>query len=178
VSAIDTPSVVRYAVDPSQSSLSADAQSTLHTVHTSVSGVAGFIEAAWNPDGTLAMTPEPKMHVEFPVDQLRSGNAMQDREMRKLIDSARFPKVAADLTGIEPLVSAGRYKATGEITLAGRSRAYGGEFSIANDGDRLTLDGEVNLDIRDFGLKPPNLIILKVDPMLSVRLRLVAKKVA
>ena len=118
------------------------------------------------------------MHVEFPIDQMRSGNAMQDREMRKLVDSVRFPKVAADLRSVELLSSPNRYRASGEITLAGRARSYGGEFTIANAGESMTVDGELSLDIRDFGLKPPSLLILKVDPVLQVRLRLVARKAA
>ena len=37
------------------------------------------------------------MHVEFKVESLRTGNDLQDREMWKLIDSKRFPRIAGDL---------------------------------------------------------------------------------
>ena len=118
------------------------------------------------------------MHVEFPIDQVASGNAIQDREMRKLVDAARFPKVAADLRSLELLSPPNRYKASGEITFAGRARGYDGEVTIAGDSERVTIDGELPVDIRDFGLKPPSLVILKVDPVLRIRLRLVARKAA
>lgn len=168
-------SPVRYAVTP-ESSLVIDARSTLHAVRATASGLTGYIAAAWNGDGSLAQEPSPEIHVEFPMDQIRSGNAIQDREMRKLVDASRFPKAAADLRRVEPLGSPNRYKATGDLTLVGRSRAYDGEFTIAKDGESLALDGELALDIRDFGLKPPSLLILKVDPVLRIRLRLVARK--
>jgi polyisoprenoid-binding protein YceI len=167
----------RYTVSPEDSSLSVDARSTLHNVRATASNLSGYIEAIWNPDGSLAATPAPAMHVEFPIDRLRSGNSVQDREMRKLIDATRFPKVAADLRGVQP-VSGNRYKANGDVTLAGRSRSYGGEFSIQDDGDRVTLDGELSVDMRDFGVTPPSLLFLKVDPILHVRARLVARKAA
>jgi len=46
------------------------------------------------------------------------------------------------------------------------------------DGDRVTIDGELDVDIRDFGLKPPNLLIVKVEPVVHVRLHLAADKAA
>ena len=97
--------------------------------------------------------------------------------MRKLVDAARFPKVAADLRSLE-LLSPSRYKASGEITFAGRARGYEGEVTIAGDRESVTIDGELPVDIRDFGLKPPSLVILKVDPVLRIRLRLVARRAA
>lgn len=170
--------VTRYAVSPAESALTVDARSTLHAVRATVSDVTGYIAAAWNADGSLTLVPPPVMHVEFPIDHVHSGNALQDREMRKLVDANRFPKVAADLRSAELLSPPNRYKASGAVTLVGRSRTYGGEFTIARDGENVVLDGELAVDMRDFGLKPPSLLLLKVDPNLRVRLRLVARKVA
>ena len=174
---VDAAPAARYEVSSPESSLVVDARSTLHNVKATTSDLSGYVVAAWNADGSLAPAPPAVMHVEFPVDSVRSGNGIQDREMRKLVDSARFPKVAGDLRSVEH-ISPGRYKASGEITLAGRARTYGGEFSIVKDGDSLTVEGELGVDIRDFGLKPPNLLILKVDPVVRIRVRLVARKAA
>lgn len=175
--AVDAVPAARYEVSPPESSLAVDARSTLHNVKAKAVGLNGYVVVAWNADGSLAPAPAPVMHVEFPVDAVRSGNAIQDREMQKLVDSARFPKVAGDLRSVEQ-ISPGHYKASGEITLAGRARTYGGEFTIGRDGDGLTVEGALSLDIRDFGLKPPSLLILKVDPILRVGVRLVARKAA
>jgi len=173
---LNAESVTRYAVSPSESSLRVDARSTLHDIRATGTGLSGFIDAAWNPDGSLALSSPPAMHVEFPIDHVRSGNSLQDREMLKMVDANRFPKVAADLRTAELLSPPNRYAATGDVTLVGRTRTYRGEFTIAGVGDTLTLDGELSVDIRDFGLKPPSLLILKVDPILRVRMRVVARK--
>lgn len=173
--AVDAESAVRYAVSSPGSELTVDGRSTLHAVRATVAQLAGYVVAAWNSDGSLATTPQPQMHVEFPLDELRSGNAMVDREMQKLIDARRFPKVAADLRNVQPIAPP-RYTATGDVTLAGRSRSYSGNFTFARDGDGVAVEGELSLDIRDFGLKPPSLLVLKVDPVLRLRLRLVARK--
>jgi hypothetical protein len=177
-SPVDAASSARYAVSSSESALTFQARSTLHAVHGKATGLSGYIEAAWNPDGTLAEQPATKMHVDFPVEGLNSGNSIQDREMWKMIDSKRFPRIAADLRDIRPAATPGWYAARGDITLAGRSRMYDGEIALAHDGDRVTIDGELIVDIRDFGLKAPNLLIVKVDPTINVRLQLIATKAA
>lgn len=169
--------LTRYAVSPTETALTVDARTTLHAVRATASGLSGYVAAAWNAEGGLTLEPAPVMHVEFPIDQVRSGNSLQDREMRKLVDANRFPKVAADLRSLELLSAPNRYKANGEITLVGRSRTYGGDFTIVRDGESVIVDGELGVDIRDFGLKPPSLLMLKVDPSLRIRLRLVARKV-
>jgi hypothetical protein len=176
--AVNAGTITRYTISPEDSSLTIAARSTLHAVQIQAAGLRGFVEASWNADGTLATEPQPKMHVEFSIDQLKSGNGMQDREMQKLVDAKRFPKAAADLRKLEPSPSPNRYEAVGEVTLSGRSRTYNGEFLIANGGDSITVEGDLTLDIRDFGLTPPSLLILRVDPVLRVRLRLVARNAA
>jgi YceI-like domain len=142
-------------------------------VYASASKVSGFIDAEFSGD-SLTTEPAPKMHVEVPVEQLRSGNNLQDREMWKLIDSRRFPLVAADLRSLARDAADGRYRAGGDVTLAGRQRRYDGNLTVVRDGDRLRVEGELRLDIRDFGLQPPRFLMLRVEPEVNVRLRLVA----
>lgn len=166
---------MRFTVASSDSWLTFEARSTLHPVHGKATNLEGFVEAVWQPDGSLAAEPPARMHVEFPVEQLRSGNAMQDREMWKIVDSKRFPRVAADLRELRAGAGPGRYAASGDITLAGRSRRYEGELAFADDAQEVTVEGELSVDIRDFGLKPPNLLIVKVDPIVKVHLHLVAR---
>ncbi len=174
--AAQAETVTRYDVDSADSSLTIDARSTLHAVRAAASGLTGYVVAGWNSDGSVAAAPAPIVHVEFPLDQVRSGNPMQDREMRRLVDAGRFPKASGDLRSVDLIAPPGRYRASGEITLVGRTRTYAGEFTMTNDGGIVTVEGEFSLDIRDFGLKPPSLLILKVDPVLRVILRLVARK--
>ncbi len=152
-----------------------EASATLHGMRARASQLSGYVEADLKSDGTIVTQPPPAMHVEFGVEQLRSGNALADREIWKLIDSKRFPKILADLRDVEPLPARGRYRAQGDITLSGRSRKYGGDLSIAAADGRLTIDGNLTLDIRDFGLKPPKLLMMKVDPILRATLHVVAE---
>ncbi len=171
-------SAARYSVSASDSWLTFEARSTLHGVHGKVSDLSGSVEVAWNEDGSIAAEPLPKMHVEFPVERLRTGNGMQDGEMWKVIDSKRFPRIAADVRSLRPGNAPGRYGASGSVTMSGRSRQYDGECTISADGDVITIEGDLTVDIRDFGLTPPKLVIIKVDPVVRVHIHLVAKKAA
>ena len=167
-----------YSVSTQDSWLTFEARSTLHGVHGKASGLSGLVELLWNGDGSIAADPPPKMHVEFPVEQLSSGNRMQDREMWKVIDSTRFPRITADLRSLQPSAGMRRYVAGGDVTVAGRTRHYDGDIAIAESGDRLMIEGDLTLDIRDFGLTPPKLLIVSVDPVVKIHLHLVAKKAA
>ena|ERR1700722_3535400 len=167
-----------YAVDSGASRLSFEASSTLHPVRGQSTAVSGTVNAAWNDDGTLATDPAPAMRVQLNVESLSSGNAMQDREMWKLIDSKRFPIIAAELRDIAPGTPPGTYTASGDITLAGRVRRYSGSLTVQHDGDQTTVDGALTLDITDYGLQPPRLLMFKVSPQVRVNLHLVAARAA
>jgi hypothetical protein len=165
--------IERYDVVGSESSLTFSAISSNQPAYGKSTDLAGFIEAAWNGDGTLAAEPQPRMHVEFKVESLRTGNELQDREMWKLLGGKRFPKIAGDLRALRAGAVRGRYTAAGQVTLAGLARGYESEFRLERDARRAVLDGEVLIDVRDFGLKPINLLVLSVAPLVRVRLHLV-----
>jgi hypothetical protein len=166
----------RFEVVRTDSSLTFFATSTMQSAYGKTADLSGYIEAAWNADGTLAATPAPNMHVEFKVESLRTGNELQDREMWKLIDSKRFPKIFGDLANFSAGSIPGRYTGSGQITLAGLARAYEGEFRLERNRKDVRLDGELNIDVRDFGLKPISLLVLSVAPLVRVRLHLSAAK--
>jgi hypothetical protein len=174
--AIGAESETRYVVAPLDSWIAFEGRSTLHSVQGKATNLDGYVEAAWNSDGTLSTQPAPRMHLEFPVEQLRSSNGLQDREMWKMIDSKRFPRIAADLRQLLPTQDPDRYAASGDVTLAGKSRRYDGTLTLSHSADRMAIEGEVDVDIRDFGLKPPSLLLIKVEPIVKLRLHAVAMR--
>lgn len=176
----------RYVVRPAASTLDFEAKSSVHPVRGRARDLTGYVDAC-REGATLVLEPPPTMHVEFPVEGLTSGNPLQDREMWKLLDSKRNRLVRADLRGLrssesnthtESDVNANSYAvafvANGEITLCGRSRGYEGTLGIACDDAGLTIDGSLRLDIRDFGITPPRLLVFTVRPDVAIRLHLVA----
>jgi len=168
----------RFEVSSADSSLTFYAASPTQSAYGKTTELNGFFELAWNADGSVAAEPAANMHVEFKVESLRTGNELQDREMWKLIDSKRFPRIAGDLGEFSPSSIRGRYTGAGQITLAGLSRRYESEFTLDRSGNHVTLDGQLSVDVRDFGLKPLKLLVLSVAPLVRVRLHLVAARSA
>jgi len=163
----------RYVVQAAASTLVFEAKSSLHPVHGKASQLTGFVDALCE-NGAPALDPPPKMHVEFPIERLSSGNGMQDKEMWKLLESKRNPLIRADLRELRP-GGARDYAASGEITLCGRARKYDGSLSIVCGGDDITVEGSLAVDIRDFGITPPRFLMFTVQPVVNVRLHLVAR---
>jgi polyisoprenoid-binding protein YceI len=156
----------------STSTLVFDVKSTLHPVHGTASQLTGYV-AATVDDGVVVLDPPPTMHVEFPVERLTSGNSLQDKETWKLLDGKRNPTIAADLRGLTA-AAGNTYRATGDITMAGRKKSYEGDLTLKVDKDKLVVDGSLVVDIRDFGLQPPRLLMVTVQPEVTVRLHLIA----
>jgi hypothetical protein len=175
---IDADGRLHYVVSSPKSSLTFEARSTLHTVRGKATGLSGQVACRVTPDGKIVTEPAPKMHVEFPVENLKTSNLLQDREVWKLIGNTGYACIAADLRELRPAGGPNQYDAAGDITLAGRARRYNGKLNIDDDGERLTIDGDLSVDIRDFGLRPPSLLVLRVDPLVKVRLWLVAARAA
>lgn len=165
----------RLEVDKKASSLTFFATASGNkSVFGKAAELNGHVEIAWEPNDAIAVDPRPRMHVEFLVENLRSGNELKDREMWKMIDSKRFPKIAADLTELSLLSPPGSYNAAGQVTMSGLARKYDGKFSVKHEAEKLVLDGYLQVDVRDFGLKPVKLLNLSVEPVVKVHLHLVA----
>ena len=168
--------MARYRIDPARSRVAIDARSSLHPIHSETDGLEGWVELDLDGGGLIDLDVAPRAHLELPVDRLRSGNAMEDRELKRRIDARRFPTISGDLTGIEAADGAGRYRVRGDVTFKGVTRPSEDEMTVASDGDQIRLHGASVFDIRDFGMEPPRILLLKVAPDVTVTVDIVARK--
>lgn len=150
------------------------ARSSLHNINCTSKALSGSIEAAWNADGTLALDPAPKMHLEVPVDSLASGNNALDKQMREIVGSRSFPNIVADLVELQADGKPQNYAAKGRIEMRGTGKTFTGTLTILREGESVTVSGETTIDMRDFGIKPPRLLVFSVQPDVAIRLHLVA----
>ncbi len=97
--------------------------------------------------------------------------------MHKRIDARRYPTIDGVLDKMERLGDDGSYGVSGEITFRGVSRHHRDEMTIhALDDETVQLAGRSRFDIRDFGMEPPRMLMLKVEPEVDVRVEIVAVK--
>jgi polyisoprenoid-binding protein YceI len=169
--------VTRYSIDPTRSKVWIDAKSSLHPIHTSTDGLEGFIEIATDGDGKVDLSAPPAGRLSLPVSKLQSGNRLEDRELQKRIDSRRYPTIDGVLKAMAADGADGRYRVTGTLTFHGVPRECADVMTVrVVDDSTVHLEGESTFDIRDFGMEPPRILMLKVAPDVKVRVDIPAVK--
>ena len=167
--------MARYSIVPDRSQVWIEARSNVHPIHSSTSGLEGYVELDLGPSGTVDPAGTPAGSLSLAVDRLKSGNRMEDRELQKRIDARKFPRIEGHLEEIAPNGSEASYRVSGEVTFRGVSRRYEDRMNITPVEDRtIRLTGESNFDIRDFGMQPPKVLLLKVEPEVQVRVEIYA----
>ena len=169
--------MTRYDIVPERSEVWIEASSNVHPIHSKTDGLEGFVDLDVADGGLVDLTAAPSGRLSFPVARLSSGNALEDRELQRRIDARRFRTIDGRLTAIGGTEEAGRYRVRGEITFRGVTNVYEDEMTIAQVDERtLQLDGSTRFDIRDFGMEPPRIFLLRVHPEVEVRVAICARK--
>ena len=77
---------------PTRSRVWIEARSNVHPIHTEADGLEGWLDLDIG-DGTINVDQPLLGHLEFPVENLKSGNAFEDRELQRRIDARRYPTI-------------------------------------------------------------------------------------
>jgi polyisoprenoid-binding protein YceI len=169
--------VTRYRIAPERSHVWIDARSNVHPIHSSTDGLEGFVELDLEAAGGVDMSVQPTGKLSLSVDKLSSGNRLEDRELHKRIDSRRFPTIEGVLTDMSPDGEDGSYRVSGDITFKGVSQHHQDNMRIrAVDDSTIQLEGSSRFDIREFGMEPPRMLMLKVEPEVDIRVEIFAVK--
>lgn len=158
---------IRYELDPDRSQVWIDGSSSLHPIRATASGLHGWIELML-VDGGVGATPKAEGEVRVEVDRLRSGNPIVDRETRRRIDASHHPEIIGTVTA-STRAAPDRVALTGAIAFRGQTRPVDGELTVSTEGGELHLTGSQELDVRDWGLQPPKVGLLRVHPTITVR---------
>ena len=172
--------MARYRILTNRSRVWIEARSNVHPIHSEAGGLEGWLDLdiTRGPHNTSRVDVDrgPGGHLEFPVENLKSGNVFEDRELRRRIDSRRYPRITGELTSMKATKGSSSYIVAGELTFRDVTRSYEDAMAIdeADDGT-VTLAGQSTFDIRDFGMEPPRILMLKVEPEVTVRVEIVAE---
>jgi polyisoprenoid-binding protein YceI len=162
--------------------LTATARSTLHQVRA-VSPLSGWVEATVT-DGELRPGAPVTARLELRLSTLRVDNALLGREVDRRLEAKRHPLVIAEVDRVTAELEdatgtgTGHYRVDGQLTLHGVRQPLTGTARLrVGPGGELAIAGRARLDIRDFGLRPPSMLGLRVQPEVDVELRIVAEPV-
>jgi len=164
----------RFRIVPERSRVWLEASSSVHPIHGEASGLSGSIDVQFDGTG-LDLSASPDIKVELPVEELKSGNRLEDAEMMRRIDARRYPAIRGVVKEMKSQGVDGRYVVTGDLSFHGVTQSVEGEVTVSRPDDgTLIIEGERQFDIRDFNVSPPKILMLKVHPEVKVRIRVEA----
>jgi DNA-binding PadR family transcriptional regulator len=165
----------RFRVVPDRSVVLIEARSTVGPIRFGAMGLTGNIEVDMRGD-EISCDPCPTANLVVAVDELRSGNGLYDAELLRRIDARRFPRVALDLQGCTPIGTGDRYRLAAAVTFHGVTRPLRGTVGVKLLSERkLVVTGDHALDVRDFQLPSPTVLMLRIYPDVRVNLHVEAE---
>ena len=165
----------RFHVNTAQSTVKVGLRVNLHPSHINANALSGFLECEVDDQGHPRLDQPYRAELTLPVEAIKSGNGIQDREMRRRFDVSRYPAITAKVTHGEAREGAGNYSAAAQLTMHGVTREITGDVHLSVDGTTMTIDGQQVINVKDFGIDPPRLIILKVEPDVDLQVHIVAE---
>jgi polyisoprenoid-binding protein YceI len=169
--------VTRYSIEPERSTVWIEARSNVHPIQSTTNGLEGFVELQLEPTGDVDLANAPVGHLSLDVERLKSGNRLEDREMQKRVDAKRYPRIEGVLDSMVGNGQGGSYRVSGDIKFRGVLRHHEDLMDISRVDERtIRLAGASRFDIREFGMEPPKVLMLKVEPEVDVRVEIFAVK--
>ena len=168
--------MTRFRVVPGPSSIDTEVRSSVHPIHGRATELAGVVEGEFDGDGRPLLDQPHGGWVEIPVEAIRSGNRLTDLEMQRRADVGRYPTIRFEVRRAWPVNGTDRYRAAVSVTARGRTQSFEEDFQLRRNNGRLVLDGQHTFDMRDFGVNPPRILTLRVEPQVMVSVRLVAQE--
>ena len=162
-----------YRIVPERSSVRFEGSTNLHSVHGEGHGLTGIVDA----EVAGETRPPPcaggadRVRGRTPAHELRALRA----ELHRRIGARRYPTITGEVHTVRA-AGRGRYRVGGDVTFHGVTKAVDGDVSLAVGADgSLEIEGQREFDVRDYGIEPPRLLLLKASPEITIRVRMVAE---
>jgi hypothetical protein len=165
----------RFRVVPERSVVLIEARSTVGPIRFGAMGLTGAISVDLR-GGEICCDAPPLADLVIAVDELRSGNSLYDAELLRRIEARRFPQVALTLRECAPIGTGDRYRLAAEVMFHGITRPLRGTVGVKLLSERkLVVTGDHALDVRDFQLPSPTVLMLRIYPDVRVDLHVEAE---
>jgi len=160
---------VHYELVAGTSSIVVEADSTVGTIVWTVPEPLGWFDVKRVGDG-LDIDAGISGRLEIGLDRFSSGNAVYDAELRKRVDARQYPMAVVELVKVFDRGDL-HYGANATLEFHGVSRPVAGaiDVELADDG-AIRVTGQERIDIRDFEIPTPSMLMLKIYPDVRVHL--------
>jgi polyisoprenoid-binding protein YceI len=165
----------RYTVDPARTRVVVHARSSVHDTDARWTKLGGLVTV--DPDDPAAGA-EARIVVD--MREFDAGDRMKNWKLKSDLEPDKYPEAVFTLSRLEDVRSgdaAARFEAAaaGDITWRGRTasiRAVGGA-SITPD--KIVAACKFELNVTHLGVKPPKVLMFKVDEVVLVEVTLEAR---
>lgn len=157
-----------------ESTVEIQAKSSVHPIHGETHAVRGEVSGEVQ-DGKILLDPMPSGYIECSVDALKSGNKLEDFEMRRRIEAKKFPTIRFDLR--EASGGPEEFKLKCALTFHGVTKEFEETCTARLDNGKLYVEGQHTFNIEEYGVVAPKIMNLKVYPDVTIVARLVGRKV-
>lgn len=164
---------MRWHVVAERSTVVVAARSSMGPINFAAREPEGWIEATV-VDDVVDLTQPVAASVEFNLKNLRSGSDFYDMELLRRIDARRHPLTRVELRVAEHL-GGDRFQLSGELSFHDQVRPITGAVTVKVDDQRLLVEGEKVIDIRDFDVPAPTMLMVRIYPDVRVHLFLEAR---
>jgi PadR family transcriptional regulator, regulatory protein PadR len=171
----DAPTRCQFRVVPERSVVMIEARSTVGPIRFGAMGLTGSISLDMRA-GEICCESRPSADLVIAVNELRSGNGLYDAELLRRIEARKFPRVTLALQECTPIGTGDRYRLAAEVTFHGITRPLRGTVGVQLQSKRkLVVTGDHALDVRDFQLPSPTVLMLRIYPDVRVNLHVEAE---
>lgn len=165
----------RYRISPAESTVTLIGETSLHPITVNVTP-SGWVEAD-TADGEFIAGSDIRGEVEIAVIEFRSGNPLVDRETRRRLNARMYPTIRGEVSEVVG-VAGPIATLKGVVTFLGNDVELEGDISlVSHDADIISLAGSGQMDVQWWGLEPPTLLVLKMEPVVTVSIDLVCRQV-
>ena len=155
---------------PDRSVVLVEVRSTVGPISFGLLGLRGSIEAKVE-SGRIVPDESTTARLEVPVGELSSGNRLYDAELRRRIGADTHPIATLELRVCDPVDDGDRYRLTGDLELHGVEQRLEGSVMVRQDRrGSVIITGEQRLDVRDFDIASPTVLMLRIYPDVTVKL--------
>jgi polyisoprenoid-binding protein YceI len=172
----NTPAQVTYNIQPGRSAVLVRARSNVGPISFATSELEGVIttDGVGRPAAAINGVAEGRLTIQ--LASLTSGNDLYDAEIRRRIDTRRFPVASLRLRSMTALADRSHYDLVAELQFHDTVREIRGSATVdVSDDSVLIVRGQQSIDVRDFNLEIPSTLVLKIYPDVSIEMYLEAR---
>jgi polyisoprenoid-binding protein YceI len=165
---------IRYTVDPAKSLVLVHARSSVHDTEARWTKLSGLVTVDPTDPGRGA-----EARVVVDMRELDAGDRMKNWKLRADLEPDKYPEAVFTLSQLEDVRAGGSERfdaaALGAIAWRGRTanvRATGGALITPA---RIAASCKFELNVTHLGVKPPKVLMFKVDEVVLVEVTLEAR---